>query len=119
MTDVERLQAAVAAIHNHLHAGDINAAHQACECAMSGEQVSQPNLTLPQTAKMHLFAHRFNELCKAMEVTAAFVALLPSATVPGATSIQLGGAVPACRLVENAMGNRSIYQGEHRKRSRR
>jgi hypothetical protein len=113
MTEVERLRAAVATIHNHLHAGNVNAAHEACECAMVGEEVSQPNLTLSQTATAQLFAHRFVELCKSLDVKAAFIALMPSATVPGATSFQVGGEVDACKLIENAMGRSSIYQGEH------
>jgi hypothetical protein len=88
-----RLTSAIAAIHNHLHAGDINAAHAACECALSGEPVRQPNLTLPQTATAATFAHRFNEFCMEYDFEAAYLLLLPSATVPGATSCQTGGAI--------------------------
>lgn len=114
MTELDQLRAAVNTIHNHLHAGDVNAAHEACECAMQGQQVRQPNLTLSQTARAQLFAHRFNELCQSLDMEAAFVAFMPSATVPGATSIQLGGAVSVCKMVEQAFGSSSIYQGEHR-----
>ena len=116
MTDQEnqRLKAALAAIHNHLHAGNVNAAHEACECSMAGESVSQPNLTLSQSARANVFAARFNELCKSLDVQAAFLALFPSATLPGATSFQVGGEVTACKLIEGRFGQRSIYQGEHR-----
>lgn len=114
MNEIDRLKAAVATIHNHLHAGNVNAAHEACECAMVGEEVSQPNLTLSQTARAQTFAHRFNELCKSLDMEAAFLALMPSATKPGATSLQVGGAVYACKIIEDALrGKSSIYQGEH------
>lgn len=111
--DIERLQAAIAAIHNHLHSGDVNAAHDACECAMAGGNVSQPNLTLSQSAKLQVFSARFNELGQSMGMSAAFIALLPSATVPGATSIQIGGHVSACKVIEQAIGRYSVYRGEH------
>lgn len=116
MSETERLKAAIATIHNHLHAGNINAAHEACECAMSGEEISQPNITLPQAACVQTFANRFNELCKSLDMEAAFLALLPSATRPGATSLQLGGAVSACKVIEHALGGGSIYMGEHQER---
>lgn len=111
--DVERLQAAIAAIHNHLHAGDVNAAHEACECAVSGKAVKQRNLTLSDTAKAARFAAEFNALCVNLGVRAAFVSFMPSATVPGATSIQMGGEVGVCQFIERALGQRSVYQGQH------
>ncbi len=112
--ETTRLKAAIAAIHNHLHAGNVNAAHEACECAMSGGGVSQPNLTIPQAARVQVFSVRFNALAEELGMRAAWVALLPSATKAGYTSIQMGGAVEACKYVEAALGKRSIYQGEHR-----
>ena len=110
----DRLAAAVAAIHNHLHAGDVNAAHAACECAMAGGEVAQPNLTLPQTARAQRFAVRFNELCAELDIEAGFLALLPSASLAGATSLQVGGCVRPTRVIESAVtGGESVYQGEH------
>ncbi len=108
-----RLRAALAAIHNHLHVGNVNAAHEACECAMSGALVSQSNLTVPQSARVQMFAVRFNAMCEELEMRAAFMALLPSATVRGATSIQVGGEVQTCKMLEKLLGRKSIYQGEH------
>ena len=111
--ELTRLRAAIASIHNHLHAGNVNAAHEACECAMSGGAVSQPNLTIPQSAKAQVFAARFNALAEELDMRAAFVALMPSASVRGATSIQIGGEVETCKLLEAQMGRKSIYQGDH------
>lgn len=34
--EIVRLRSAIGAIHNHLHADDVNAAQAACECAMGG-----------------------------------------------------------------------------------
>lgn len=111
--EVERLTAAIAAIHDHLHAGDVNAAHEACERAMDSEQVTQRNLDLSTTAKAHRFCVGFNALCDQYDVEAATVMFLPSATVPGATSIQLGGAVRVCKAIEDWKGQHSTYMGEH------
>lgn len=108
-----RLQAAIAAIHDHLHAGRVNEAHAACECAMTGGAVKQTNLTIPDSAKAQVFAAGFNDLCRQSDVRAAFVLLMPSATRPGFTSIQIGGEVSVCKLVERMAGGQSIYQGEH------
>lgn len=115
--ELTRLRAAIAAIHNHLHADNVNAAHEACECAMSGGAVSQPNLTIPQSAKVQVFASRFNAMCEELDMLAAFVALVPSATVPGATSLQVGGEVETCKLIESLFQRRSTYQGEHEHRT--
>lgn len=119
MTDTDqltKLQSAVAAIHNHLHAGNINAAHEACECALSGGEVSQPNLSMPQSARVAMFSARFNALCVELQMSAAFVAFMKSATMRGAVSIQIGGEVTVCKYVESKLGSApSIYQGEHTK----
>lgn len=111
--EVTRLQSAIAAIHNHLHAGRVNEAHEACECAINGAQVSQPNLTLPDSARIARFSTRFNDLCAEYQMSAAFMALVPSATMPGAHSFQIGGEVTACKVLEAAFKKQSIYQGEH------
>ena len=110
---VQKLQAAIAAIHNHLHAGDINAAHEACECALDGQPISQRNLSLGDASNATSFAATFNQLAKEHDIIAAFVALLPSSSVPGATSVQIGGNVMACKFIEQAMGKTSTYVGEH------
>ena len=113
--ELTRLRAAIATIHNHLHSGRINDAHEACECAMSGGAISQPNLTIPDSAKVQVFAARFNSLCEELDMRAAFMAMLPSATVPGAFSFQIGGEVLACKVMENKFNKKSVYQGEHAK----
>ena len=111
--ELTRLQSAVAAIHDHLHAGRVNEAHAACECAMEGASVSQMNLSVPDSAKAQVFAARFNKLCAELGMRAAFVAVLPSATKPGYSSMQMGGEVGVCKMVESAFGKSSVYQGEH------
>lgn len=112
MDELQRLQAAINTIHNHLHAGDVDAAHRACECAIQGDEVRQPNLTLSQTTRIHIFSGKFNALCDELQIPAAYVALLPSATVREKVSMQLGGAVTVCKIVEQAFGARSTYQGD-------
>lgn len=120
MDEITRLKAAIATIHNHLHAGRVNESHEACECAMSGGEVKQPNLTLGDTAKAQVFASRFNELCQSLGIRACFVADLPSATIPGASSVQMGGEVALCRWVETRLkGESSLYQGDHVSAKRR
>lgn len=115
MTDeLTRLRSAIATIHNHLHAGNVNAAHESCECAMSGGVVSQPNLTIPDSAKSQVFAARFNALCEELEIHAAFFAMLPSSRMRGFVSVQIGGEVEMCKLLETRLGGHSVYQGEHR-----
>jgi hypothetical protein len=120
MDEITRLKAAIATIHNHLHADRVNEAHEACECAMTGGEVRQPNLTLTDTAKAQVFAAEFNHLCQSLGIRACFVAALPSQTTPGFTSLQMGGEVKLCRFVETQMNNKSsLYQGDHANAKRR
>ncbi len=111
--EITRLRAAISTIHDHLHAGRINEAHQACECAMDGVAVKQQHLSVPDSAKAAIFAHKFNELTQELGLHAAFFAILPSATKPGYVSVQIGGEVTATRMLENQLGRSSTYMGEH------
>jgi len=106
-----RLKAAIAAIHNHLHKDDVNAAHEACECAMDGGAVSQPSLDVDTTAAVHEFAIDFNRLCERRKVLAACITFVPLAN--GKHSVQLNGQVEVCKWVEAALGGKSTYMGEH------
>jgi hypothetical protein len=109
-----RLKASLSAIHDALHADDANRAHELCECALAGETVSQPNLTVADAARSHQFASSFNQLAERAGVMACCVMLLPSSTVEGATSVQLCGNVAACKVVEGLMrGKESTYMGDH------
>ncbi len=120
MDELTRLKAAIATIHNHLHADRIDEAHEACECAMTGGEVRQPNLTLTDTAKVQVFAAKFNALCQSIGIRACFVADLPSQTTSGFTSLQMGGEVNLCRFVETQMNSKSsLYQGDHANAKRR
>ena len=62
-----------------------------------------------------LTAAAFNELAERHRVNACWVGLIPSATVPNAVSIQIGGVVEACQIVEAQLrGRASTYMGEHK-----
>lgn len=115
MTPLEtRLLAALSAIHDHLHQGRINEAHQACECALEGTDVSQPNLALTDAANAQAFIASFNKLAQQHRLLACAVMYLPSATRRNYVSVQIGGNVHACKLLEEQLGSRpSTYMGEH------
>lgn len=116
MAELRRLKAAVATIHDLLHRGDVDGAHQACECAMSGGSVSQPSLSVASTAGLQDFAHQFNELAGRMGKMAAAVLVVPVQGDPTRASVQLCGHVETCRMVETALrGSSSLYQGDHGK----
>lgn len=108
------MRAALDAIHNALHADDVNRAHELCECALSGETVTQPNLSAANGAKGISFAAQFNQLASRSGVRACCVMLVPSATVPNAVSLQLCGEVEVCKVVETMIrGHESTYMGDH------
>jgi hypothetical protein len=112
--EVQRLQSAVSAIHDRLHADDVNGAHELCECAINGGSVTQPNLSEEDGSDVIAFAAAFNALAERHRMMACVVTLMPSATVPGAVSLQLAGNVTACRVVEEQIrGRASTYMGEH------
>lgn len=109
-----RLKAAVGAIHDALHADAVDRAHELCECALAGGEVSQQNLTASGSAAAMTFAVDFNRLAERSGLLACCVLLLPSATKPGHTSIQLLGNVAACKVVEEMLrGEQSLYMGDH------
>ncbi len=108
------MKAALSAIHDALHAGDENRAHELCECALSGGEVSQPNLSTSSAADAMTFAADFNHLAERSGLLACCILLLPSSTVPNATSVQLLGNVAACKAVEGMIrGEQSTYMGDH------
>jgi len=114
----KRLKAALSAIHDKLHANDVYGAHEACECALAGQTVSQPNLSVGDAANSMTFAAAFNVLADIHKVRACCVMLLPSSTVPGMTSVQLCGEVTACKIVEPLLrGKSSTYMGDHARES--
>lgn len=116
-----RLKAAIATIHDHLHRGDVDAAHEACECAMGGAETSQPSLTATNTARVQDFASRFNALCQELEAVACAITAVPvNDGAHGQMSLQLCGHVELCRLVETSMrGSSSLYMGDHENRGSR
>lgn len=109
-----RLKASLDAIHNALHANEVGQAHELCECALGGEEVSQPNVSAADGAKGFAFAADFNRLAQRAGVRACCIMLQPSKTVPNAVSLQLCGDVLACKLVEEQLrGEASTYMGDH------
>lgn len=108
-----RMKAALDAIHNALHANEVDRAHGLCECALSGEVVSQPNLSVADGAKGMTFAADFNRLVERAGLRACCITMVPSATVAGAVSLQLCGEVTVCKIVERMMrGAESTYMGD-------
>lgn len=112
--EARRLKAALSAIHDRLHADDVNGAHELCECALAGETISQPHLSVKDAAQSMSFAAEFNALAERFEMRACCVSLVPSSTVKGATSIQICGEVESCKVVEGMLrGKASTYMGDH------
>jgi len=112
--EATRLKAALSAIHDALHADDANRAHELCECALEGQAVSQPNLTVADAARAMSFAADFNRLAERSGMMACCITLVPSATVEGAVSMQLCGNVTACKAIEGMLrGRESTYMGDH------
>lgn len=111
--ELRRLKSAISAIHDRLHAGDVDGAHEACECALEGGEPTQPHLTASASASVLDFAARFNRLASEMGARACAVVAVPSATVPGATNLQIMGEVTTCKIVESMLrGAPSIYMGD-------
>lgn len=109
-----RLKAALSAIHDRLHAGDVDGAHEQCECALEGKAVSQPNLSVDDAARAMTLAAEFNALLDRHRARAVCINLVPSATVKNAVSFQISGEVQACKIVEAQLrGQASTYMGDH------
>jgi precorrin-3B methylase len=109
-----RLMAALSAIHNHLHADAVDAAHEACECALEGKTVAQPNLSVADSAGMMTLAAEFNAMIARHGTRSVCITLVPSATVRGAVSLQICGEVQTCKVIEARLrGSASTYMGDH------
>lgn len=101
------LRAQLAAVHEHLHAGRIDAAHEAIHCSerIDPEAALMGTNLAPTTAENGLrFAQRFNALCAEHSIQAGYCAFFPSATKAGYTSIQLGGNVQVIQWLRSEMG---------------
>ena len=114
--EASRLEAAIHTIHDYLHQGEINKAHEACECAMKGEDVQPEHITMDAASRIRRFAHAFNELGKSIGLVACWIAFVPDANGTG-VSMQGGGHVDAIKTVEGMMGKSSTYMGEHTNRT--
>lgn len=113
-SEIRRLKAALSAIHDRLHADDVDGAHELCECALSGVETSQKNLSVSHSASAMDFAARFNGLSQAHQIRACCIMALPSSTLENAISLQICGDVAVCKLVEPMLrGFSSTYMGDH------
>lgn len=104
LNEVETLRTAINTAHDHLHAGRVSEAHEALHCGIEGKTTEPVNITAEDSAKVQRFIHRFNEFCVSEGVPACVIVLLPSKTLQGAVSIQLGGHVPTIQVVRHMMG---------------
>lgn len=115
---IKVLEATIAAAHDHLHNGRIDEAHEALHCH-AGHDVDKPlpnqNITINAAATLQEFSGKFNELCLACGVSACWVSIVPSATVKGFSSIQIGGNVDTIQTVRQLMGaGKTLGVGNHK-----
>jgi hypothetical protein len=101
-----RLSATLSAIHDALHRGSVDEAHEHVHAALKGEARSQPNLSIDDSARVQRFSERFNEMSAAMGLRACALVLLPSSRGDGAFSVQVFGETHLLRLVEERLGVR-------------
>ncbi len=97
------LRAAIMTIHEHLHNGNVEAAHQASHEAIQSPapRIHQPNLTLGQSDRVALFSRALMNAAEQYDLDrVAWMAALPSATQPGAYSFQIGGNVEICAWIK-------------------
>ncbi len=102
--DIKTLRAAIHTAHDHLHGGRVSEAHEALHCGINEREVAPANITSDDAARVQAFIQRFNQFCADEGVPAAVIVLLPSKTVAGAVSIQIGGHVPTMQAVRHLMG---------------
>ena len=118
--DRDKLLAALHVIHDHMHHDRINEAHVAVEAAVCGKTVNTGNITGDDAARALQFVADFNAMCRTFRVAAAVVLAVPSATIPGYTSLQLGGHVPTVQYLDRLLnGKPSTCAGDHKTKHRR
>lgn len=110
-----RMKAALSAIHDALHAEEVNRAHELCETALCGGEATQPNINVEQSAKAMNLVTAFNKMLgEHGNPHACLIQFVPSKTQPGMVSIQIGGEITACKTLEKMIrGKPSSYMGDH------
>lgn len=103
VSEVDRLRAALHSAHDHLHAGRVEEAHQSLHCGINDEVPETGNITLDATIRLSHLIEGFNHLCKESGLKACMVAFVDSATKPGCVSLQVGGEISACRMLERML----------------
>lgn len=109
-----RLKAALSAVHDALHADEVNRAHALCETALCGGEATQPNIEVSAAAASMDLITAFNKfLASRGNPTACLVHFVPSSSQAGMVSIQIGGEVRACKMLETMLrGKPSMYAGD-------
>lgn len=108
-TDEENacLRAALMTAHDHLHKGNVEAAHRTIHDAIHGEapRVHQPNLTVLQSSRVALFSRGMMRVAESLDMDrVAWIVALPSASTPGAFSFQIGGNAELVEFIKGRMG---------------
>jgi len=96
----QRILAAIAAVGDYLYKGDTTMALTIIESLVNGDMIVTDNLNQSQLVRMTTFSRQFNGWCRDHELTAGWLALLPSQTTKGNTSVQVGGSKKVCDLLE-------------------
>lgn len=108
----KRLRALVHAVHDLIHQGRIDDAHETLHCeschtaerALNRGALLNQNITTDDADRLAAFIDAFNELCGEHRANACAVVVLESATKRGHVSVQMGGSVNAIGVVRRMMG---------------
>lgn len=102
----KRILAALSAVADYLYKGNTNMALTIIESLVNGDEVASQHLDQSQSTRLAIFSTQFNRWCINQELTAGWIALLPSHTTKGHTSVQVGGSKQVCDLIE------ALHKGE-------
>ena len=101
----KRILAALAAVADYLYKDNTVMALTIIESLVNGDVVASQHLDPSQSRRIAVFSAQFNRWCINQELTAGWIALLPSQN-KGHTSVQVGGSKQVCDLIE------ALHKGE-------
>ena len=96
----KRILAALSAVADYLYKDNMVMALTIIESLVNGDVVASQHLDQSQSSRLAIFSTQFNRWCINQELTAGWIALLPSQTSEGYTSVQVGGSKQVCDLIE-------------------
>lgn len=102
-----QLRAKLLAAHDLLHNNKLNDLHDLLHCDSCDEAeavLNGSNISIATGDSLARFATAFNRQCTEYRMLASWTALVPSATKPGWTSIQMGGCVEVINWLRAEMG---------------